>query len=60
MELNALRSAVTVFSFVVFIGIIYWTWNKQRKSAFDAAAQVPLMDDGSDADGAAQRSNGAQ
>lgn len=60
MELNALRSAVTVFSFVVFIGIIYWTWNKQRKSAFDDAAQVPLMDDGSGADGAAQRSNGAQ
>lgn len=59
MELNALRAAMTLISFVVFLGIIYWAWNRQRSSSFEEAANLPLLDDGSGVDGVAQRSQGA-
>jgi len=60
MELNVLRSAMTLISFIVFVGIIVWAWNRQRQSSFDEAANLPLLDDGSGVDGAARRSQGAK
>lgn len=59
MELNDLRSVMTVISFIVFLGIIVWAFNRRRRESFDVAAALPLQDDGSGADAAAQRSNGA-
>jgi len=59
MELNDLRSVMTVISFIVFLGIIVWAFSRRRRGSFDVAASLPLQDDGSGADGAAQRSNGA-
>jgi cytochrome c oxidase cbb3-type subunit IV len=59
MELNALRSAMTLVSFFVFLGIIVWAWNRQRQSSFDEAANLPFLDDGSGVDGAGPRSQGA-
>ena len=59
MELNELRSLMTVISFTVFVGIVAWVYNRRRRDAFDAAAALPLADDGSGVDNAAQRSNGA-
>ena len=50
MEFNDLRSMVTVISFVVFIGIILWSFSRQRGSDFKDAAVLPLADDGSGVD----------
>ena len=29
-DINTLRSIVTVVSFAVFIGIVWWAWSKRR------------------------------
>jgi cytochrome c oxidase cbb3-type subunit 4 len=44
MDLNDIRSATTLFSFVVFIGIVVWAWAGKRRAAFDEAAQLPFLD----------------
>jgi cytochrome c oxidase cbb3-type subunit 4 len=49
MDLNDIRSATTLFSFVVFIGIVFWAWAGKRRAAFDEAAQLPFLDTASDA-----------
>jgi cytochrome c oxidase cbb3-type subunit 4 len=46
MDLNTLRSLVTVLSFVLFLGIIAWTFSRERRGAFDAAAALPFADEG--------------
>ena len=45
MDINDMRSAVTVGSFLVFVGIVAWAWSKRNKSDFDEAAQLPFKDD---------------
>jgi cytochrome c oxidase cbb3-type subunit 4 len=45
MDINDMRSAVTVVSFLVFVGIVAWAWSKRNKSDFDEAAQLPFKDD---------------
>ena len=53
MDLNEIRSAVTVISLVVFVGIMAWSFNRKRGRDFDAAAALPFADDGSGVDEAA-------
>ena len=45
MDVNDLRSVVTVLSFVAFIGIVAWAWSGRRRAAFDAAARLALHGD---------------
>lgn len=45
MDLNTLRSATTVMLLLIFVGIVIWAWSRERRSAFDAAARLPLIDD---------------
>lgn len=45
MDINDLRSIITVVSFLTFIGIVCWAWSGRRKTDFDAAALLPLEDD---------------
>mgnify|MGYP002354932376 CR=1 FL=1 len=45
MDVNTWRSMVTVLSLVLFVGLMAWTWNRHRKSAFEEAAQLPFLDD---------------
>ncbi len=45
MDLNSLRSLVTAFSFVLFIGILVWAYRPARKAGFDEAAQLPFIND---------------
>lgn len=45
MDVNDLRSIITVVSFLLFIGIVFWAWSGRRKADFDAAARLPLDDD---------------
>ena len=52
MELNDLRSLVTLLGFSLFVGLMVWTWRPSRKRAHDAAARLPF-------DGEADTDNGA-
>jgi cytochrome c oxidase cbb3-type subunit 4 len=45
MDINLLRSIITVLAFVAFIGIVWWAYSGRRKAAFDEAAQIALEDD---------------
>jgi cytochrome c oxidase cbb3-type subunit 4 len=42
MDINALRSVVTVASFVTFIGIVWWSWSARRSADFAEAANLPF------------------
>lgn len=45
MDINSLRSIVTVLSLLTFVGIVVWAWSKRNKSNFDEAALLPFNDD---------------
>ena len=42
MDLNFLRSLVTVAAFIAFVGILVWAYWPSKKSQFDEAAQLPF------------------
>jgi cytochrome c oxidase cbb3-type subunit 4 len=42
MDLNDVRSAITLLSFVMFIGLVAWAWSSRRRKAFDEAARLPF------------------
>ena len=45
MDINTLRSISTVAGLVVFLGIVWWAWSKNRKHDFDEAARLPFEQD---------------
>lgn len=45
MDINTLRSLVTVASLVCFIGIVWWAWSGRNREAFEQAAQLPFESD---------------
>jgi cytochrome c oxidase cbb3-type subunit 4 len=45
MDINLLRSIVTLVTFIVFIGIVVWAWSSRNKTRFDEAAQLPFEQD---------------
>lgn len=45
VDINDLRSLVTLLTFALFIGIVWWTYSGKRKQAFDEAALLPFTDD---------------
>ena len=53
MDLNDLRSLVTLFGLSLFIGLVAWTWRPDRRRAHDAAARLPFDGDASDRDNGA-------
>jgi cytochrome c oxidase cbb3-type subunit IV len=42
IDINDIRSAVTVAGLVLFLALVRWVWASRRRSAFDAAAQLPF------------------
>ena len=44
MDINTLRSVVTVFGLLVFLALVAWVWSGRRRAAFDAAARLPFLD----------------
>jgi cytochrome c oxidase cbb3-type subunit 4 len=42
MLITDLRIAVTLISFVTFVGIWVWAWSKSHKKSFDEAANLPF------------------
>lgn len=45
MDVNDLRSAVTVISLLLFLALVVWTYSRSRKAAFDEAARLPFADE---------------
>ena len=45
MDINDLRSIVTVLAFAAFIAIVLWAYSERSKAAFDQAARLPFDDE---------------
>jgi cytochrome c oxidase cbb3-type subunit 4 len=49
MDINDLRSIMTVVSLLTFLGIIWWAFGvKGNKQRFEEAANLPFADDEAD------------
>jgi cytochrome c oxidase cbb3-type subunit IV len=48
-DINTARSAVTLLSFALFVGIMAWTFQRKHRESFDEAASLPFVDDRSTA-----------
>lgn len=62
MDINDIRSAMTVVMFLLFLGIVFWAYSSKRKRAFDEAARLPFDENESMAAGKPRntsRENGA-
>jgi cytochrome c oxidase cbb3-type subunit IV len=42
MDINDIRSAVTLLGFVSFLALVRWAWSAARRGTFDAAARLPF------------------
>ncbi|WP_140628029.1 cbb3-type cytochrome oxidase subunit 3 [Methylibium rhizosphaerae] len=42
MDLNMLRSGVTLVSLLLFVGIAAWAWLPRRRADFERAAMAPF------------------
>ena len=42
MDINDLRSAVTVLGLLLFLALVSWVYAGHRRKTFDEAAQLPL------------------
>ena len=51
MDLNFVRSTVTLISLAAFLALLAWTWWPRQKAAMDAAALLPFSGEADD-DGA--------
>jgi cytochrome c oxidase cbb3-type subunit 4 len=45
IDINLVRSAVTVIGLLLFIALVVWTWGRSRRRAFDEAARLPFAGD---------------
>jgi len=45
IDVNDLRIAATLLSLLIFLGICGWAVARRNGARFDAAAQLPLLDD---------------
>jgi len=54
MDINDLRSIVTVVAFAAFIAIVLWAYSGSSKAAFDQAARLPF-DEEDDSSGHGER-----
>ncbi len=48
MDINDIRAAMTVASFLAFVGIVIWAYSGGRKQRFDRAARSVLEEDATD------------
>ncbi len=45
MDINLVRSIITVVCFVTFLGIVFWAYSPARARRFEDAAQLPFRED---------------
>ena len=60
MDINDIRTIVTVLAFLSFVGIVLWAWSGKRQAAFEAAARLPLEEEETIRSGAAGASGHQQ
>ncbi|MBW8779020.1 MAG: cbb3-type cytochrome c oxidase subunit 3 [Burkholderiales bacterium] len=46
MDLDVVRYAVTVLSFLIFAGIVAWALSPRNRGAFEEARQLPFLESG--------------
>jgi len=46
MDINFLRSVITVVALAAFLGIVWWAYAPARRERFERDAQLPFNDDG--------------
>ncbi|MGA8052149.1 MAG: CcoQ/FixQ family Cbb3-type cytochrome c oxidase assembly chaperone [Burkholderiales bacterium] len=42
MDINLIRSIVTVVTFAVFLGIVWWAYAPSRRERFERDGQLPF------------------
>lgn len=45
MDINDLRSIMTVVSLLTFLGIVWWAFSRKNGERFDEAAKLPFAED---------------
>lgn len=45
MDVNTLRSVVTVLTFVIFVGILVWAFSRRNTKDFEEASKLPFGQD---------------
>ena len=45
MDINDLRSIMTVVTFATFVGIVWWAYGRGQQRRFDEAANLPFAED---------------
>ncbi len=45
MDINILRTILTVAAFLTFLGIVFYSYSGRRRGDFDKAARAALDDD---------------
>lgn len=45
MDINVLRGLMTLVLMIAFLGLVFWAYSKNRKPAFDEAANLPFADE---------------
>ena len=48
MDVDILRSVMTVLSFVTFLAIVVWAWSEPARDRFHGAARLPFDEDESE------------
>ena len=46
MDIGTFRGIVTAVLLGLFVWLVVWAYSKSRRPAFDAAARLPLEEDG--------------
>lgn len=59
MDINVVRSLITVAGFLCFVAIVIWAYSASAKPGFEEAARLPFADD-DDTPGPALRRSGTQ
>jgi cytochrome c oxidase cbb3-type subunit 4 len=60
MDINDLRTVITVLAFAAFIGIVFWAYSRKRKREFDEAANLPFREDDLDRGAGADKKTGTK
>jgi cytochrome c oxidase cbb3-type subunit IV len=45
MDIDTLRTVITVVSFVTFVGIVLWAYSGGARRRFEEAARLPFTED---------------
>jgi cytochrome c oxidase cbb3-type subunit 4 len=45
MDIDSWRAVITVLSFLLFIGIVWWAYSRGNKDRFEDAGKLPFEED---------------